>query len=135
MAAVLAPARVSSRHQSMLRFVGKAGWSDDRLLETAFRHAIGPIESQGAVDAWILDDTGMPKKGCHSVGVARQWCGATGKQDDCQVAVALSVGNGTASIPVGYRLYLPKARAGNQERRSKSGVPEAVACEEKGSLG
>ena len=61
-----------------------------------------------AIEAWIIDDTGFPKKGQHSVGVARQYCGELGKQDNCQVAVTLSIANHDASLPVAYRLYLPK---------------------------
>ena len=57
---------------------------------------------------WIIDDTGFPKKGKHSVGVARQYCGQLGKQDNCQAAVSLSIANRQASLPVRYRLYLPQ---------------------------
>jgi len=87
--------------------------------------AIGPIE------AWIVDDTGFPKKGKHSVGVARQYCGQLGKQDNCQVAVSLSVANGQASLPVAYQLYLPQAWATDAERRHKGGVPEEIVFETK----
>jgi len=52
------------------------------------------------VAAWIIDDTGFPKKGRHSVGVGRQYCGQLGKQENCQVAVSLSVANDQASLPV-----------------------------------
>src|SRR3954468_23083069 len=62
--------------------------------------------------AWIMDDTGIPKKGRHLVGVARQYCGQLGKQDNCQVAVTLALANDRASLPVAYRLYLPEAWAG-----------------------
>ena len=66
------------------------------------------IERSGPIEAWIIDDTGFPKKGRHSVGVARQYCGQLGKQDNCQVAVTLSIANHAASLPVAYRLYLPE---------------------------
>ena len=69
------------------------------------------IERHGPIDAWIIDDTGFPKQGRHSVGVARQYCGQLGKQDNCQVAVSLSIANHHASLPVAYQLYLPKERA------------------------
>jgi SRSO17 transposase len=58
--------------------------------------------------AWIIDDTGFPKKGKESVGVARQYCGQLGKQDNRRVAVSSSVSTATLSIPVAYRLYLRK---------------------------
>jgi SRSO17 transposase len=81
------------------------------------------LERQGPITAWIVDDTGIPKKGRHSVGVARQYCGQLGKRDNCQVAVTLSLANEHASLPVAYRLYLPEAWAGDAERRIKAGVP------------
>src|SRR3954451_16050433 len=76
------------------------------------------------IEAWIIDDTGFPKKGRHSVGVARQYCGQLGKQDNCQVAVTLSLANHTASLPVAYRLYLPQEWADDPARRKTAGVPE-----------
>ena len=89
------------------------------------------IERSGPVEAWIIDDTGFPKKGTHSVGVARQYCGQLGKQDNCQVAVSLSLANRHASLPVAYRLYLPEAWASDAARRSKTGVPEEIAFKTK----
>ena len=82
------------------------------------------IERHGPIEAWIIDDTGFPKKGKHSVGVARQYCGQLGKQDNCQVAVSLSLANHHASLPVAYRLYLPEDWAEDSKRRRKAGVPE-----------
>src|ERR1700719_4164246 len=67
----------------------------------------------------------------HSVGVARQYCGQLGKQDNCQVAVSLSLANRHASLPVAYRLYLPEAWASDAARRSKTGVPEEIAFKTK----
>ena len=75
---------------------------------------------------WIVDDTGFPKQGTHSVGVARQYCGVLGKQDNCQVAVSISLANAQASVPVAYRLYLPKAWAEDAQRRRQAGIPLEV---------
>lgn len=75
---------------------------------------------------WIIDDTGFPKKGKYSVGVARQYCGQLGKQDNCQVAVSLSVATTEASLPVAYQLYLPKEWAEDPARRQLAGVPEEI---------
>ena len=89
------------------------------------------IERHGAIEAWIIDDTGFPKQGRHSVGVARQYCGQLGKQDNCQVAVSLSLANHHASLPVAYQLYLPQEWADHPARRRKAGVPEEVTFKTK----
>ena len=107
-AAVTAPARVAAQHQSLLHFVGQAPWSDAAVLTKVRDLVLPAIERAGPIEAWIIDDTGFPKKGRHSVGVARQYCGQLGKQDNCQVAVSLSVATHQGSLPVAYRLYLPK---------------------------
>ena len=131
MAARMEPGRVQAAHQSLHHFVAKADWSDEGVL-TAVRHRVVPmIERRGAIRAWIVDDTGFPKKGTHSVGVARQYCGQLGKQDNCQVAVSLSVANQHASLPIAYRLYLPEAWAKDTVRRRKAGVPDDIAFQTK----
>jgi SRSO17 transposase len=89
------------------------------------------IERHGPIEAWIIDDTGFPKKGAHSVGVARQYCGQLGKQDNCQVAVSLSLANHHASLPAMYRLYLPQEWAADKKRRRKAGVPKEISFKTK----
>jgi SRSO17 transposase len=89
------------------------------------------IERHGPIRHWIIDDTGVPKKGKHSVGVARQYCGQLGKQDNCQVAVTLSVANEHASLPIAYRLYLPEPWTADRERRGRAGVPEDIVFQTK----
>jgi SRSO17 transposase len=131
MAAMTAPARVAAQHQSLLHFVGQAPWSDAAVLTKVRDLVVPAIERAGPIEAWIIDDTGFPKKGRHSVGVARQYCGQLGKQDNCQVAVTLSLANRTASLPVAYRLYLPQEWADDPARRQKAGVPEAISFQTK----
>lgn len=126
LAAITAPARVSAQHQSLLHFVGKAPWSDETVLGKVWELTQPVLEKHGPIEAWIIDDTGFPKKGKHSVGVARQYCGQLGKQDNCQTAVSLSVANRHGSLPIAYRLYLPKDWAGDEERRRRAGVPGDV---------
>lgn len=75
---------------------------------------------------WVIDDTGFPKKGRHSVGVTRQYCGMLGKQDHCQVAVSIALASDQGSLPVAWQLYLPEDWAADAERRAKAGVPEEV---------
>ena len=126
MAAVTAPERTAAQHQSLLHFVGEGRWSDESVLAKVRQMVLPAIERHGPIEAWIIDDTGFPKKGTHSVGVARQYCGQLGKQDNCQVAVSLSLANAHASLPVAYRLYLPEAWASDTARRKKAGVPEEI---------
>jgi SRSO17 transposase len=131
MAAVTAPGRVSAQHQSLLHFIGEGGWSDEKVLAKVRALVLPEMERHGPIEAWIIDDTGFPKQGRHSVGVARQYCGQLGKQDNCQVAVSLSIANHQASLPVAYRLYLPKDWAADDERRRKAGVPEEIGFKTK----
>ena len=127
MAALTAPGRTAAQHQSLLHFVGEGGWRDDAVLANVREMVLPRIERHGAIEAWIVDDTGFPKQGRHSVGVARQYCGQLGKQDNCQIAVSLSLANHDASLPVAYRLYLPEEWVGDAKRRRKAGVPEDIS--------
>ena len=131
MAAVTAPERTAAQHQSLLHFVGNAAWSDERVLAKVREMVLPEVERHGPIEAWIIDDTGFPKQGRHSVGVTRQYCGQLGKQDNCQVAVSLSVANHHASLPVAYRLYLPQDWAQDRKRRCKAGVPEEISFKTK----
>jgi len=131
MAARLDPDNVQPMRQSLHHLVAKAPWSDDVLLEQVRNYVLPAMEKHGPFVAWIVDDTGFPKKGKHSVGVARQYCGQVGKQDNCRVAVSLSVATWSTSLPIAYRLYLPKEWAGDDGRREKTGVPVEVEFQTK----
>ena len=131
MAARLEPGSVQAMRQSLHHLVAKAPWSDETLLEHVRKQVLPAMRKQGPVVAWIVDDTGFPKKGRHSVGVARQYCGQVGKQDNCRVAVSLSVATWNASLPVGYRLYLPKEWAEDFTRRKETEVPKEVGFQTK----
>lgn len=134
MAARLAPDNVRRTHQSLHHFVADAPWSDEALLEQVRTAALSRMRGQAPVTAWIVDDTGFVKKGKHSVGVARQYCGAVGKQENCQVAVSLSVASEHASLPIAWRLYLPESWAGDRERRRQAGVPDAIGFQTKPAI-
>ena len=126
MAAHIDPERTRSRHQSLHHFVADSTWSDEQMLLRVAQWVVPKMDfSDGGW--WIIDDTGFPKAGRHSVGVARQYCGMLGKQDNCQVAVSVSLACERASLPVAWRLYLPHEWADDATRRAKAGVPGEVA--------
>jgi len=131
MAARLAPGQVRQMHQSLHHVVAKAAWSDEAVLAAVREQVLPLMTRKQPMAAWIVDDSGFPKKGVHSVGVARQYCGQVGKQDNCQVAVTVSVATAEASLPVAHRLYLPEAWAQDPARRRKAGVPEEVVFQTK----
>src|SRR3954462_3391136 len=134
MAARVDPFRVGAAHQSLHHFVAKAAWDDATLLRAVRDYALPAMLERGPVRAWLVDDTGLPKKGKLSVGVARQYCGQLGKRDNYQVAVTLSVATEAASLPVAYRLYLPEAWAGDPARRATAGGPEEVGSRTKPAI-
>ena len=119
------------RHQSMHHFIADAPWDAAAVLQVAREWVLEPMGRHGPVAAWIVDDTAFPKKGQHSVGVARQYCGVLGKQENCQVAVSVSVANDAVSLPVAYQLYLPESWARDRRRRRAVGVPDPVAFQPK----
>lgn len=123
MAARVQPQNVRSAHQSMHPLVADADWSDQALLAAVARQVLPTWLKPPLPCHWIVDDTGFAKKGIHSVGVARQYCGRLGKTDNCQVAASLSIANEHGSLPVAYRMYLPQEWAEDRARRQRAGVP------------
>jgi len=131
MAARLASDNVRRMHQSLHHVVADAPWSDEAVLDRCLDFVIPAMLRRDPVVAWVVDDTGFPKKGRESVGVARQYCGQVGKQDNCRVAVSLSVTTEKASMPVAYRLYLPQSWIEDRQRRKKTGVPDSIQFQTK----
>ena len=126
MASHLAPTATRSRHQSLHHFVADSAWSDEQMLLRVAQWVVPAMDfSDGGW--WIVDDTGFPKQGVHSVGVARQYCGMLGKLDNCQVVVSVTLACQSGSLPVTWQLYLPKDWADDRPRRDKAGVPQDVA--------
>src|SRR5512132_1599068 len=134
MAARLAPGNVRRMHQSLHHLVADAPWSDEGVLRQVRASVVPAMQKHGGIVCWIVDDTGFPKKGTHSVGVARQYCGQVGKQDNCRVAVSLSIATWSSSLPIAYRLYLPEAWANDKKRRQEAGIPEAVKFQTKSQI-
>jgi len=125
MAARVDPLHASAKHQALHHFVAKAQWSDQQVLRLVAQWVIPHMDmSEGGF--WIVDDTGFPKKGTHSVGVTRQYCGVLGKQDNCQVAVSVSLACEQGSLPAAWQLYLPRAWAEDAKRRLNAGIPEEM---------
>ena len=131
MAARLAPDNVRRMHQSLHHVVADAPWRDEAVLDRCLDFVLPAMLRRGPVVAWVVDDTGFPKKGHESVGVARQYCGQVGKQDNCRVAVSVSVTTEKASMPVAFRLYLPETWTEDRNRRKKTGVPDEIQFQTK----
>jgi SRSO17 transposase len=131
MAARLAPDNVRQMHQSLHHVVADSPWDDELVLSRVRQSVLPAMQKSGEIEAWIVDDTGFAKKGTHSVGVTRQYCGQLGKQENCRVAVSLSVATATSSLPIAWRLYLPEIWAKDRQRRKKAGIPSDVAFETK----
>lgn len=134
MAARLAPDKVRQMHQSLHHLVADAPWEDEAVLRQVRAYALTAMREQAPIQFWIIDDTGFPKKGQHSVGVARQYCGQLGKQDNCRVAVSLSVSNAHSSLPIAWQLYLPEAWANDAKRRKKAGIPKQIQFQTKPAM-
>lgn len=126
------PSDVSALRQSLRFTVAESSWSEQTVLlrvgELLHRKLPG-------LEAYALDDTGFPKKGKESVGVARQYSGTLGRIDNCQVAVSLHVLGELGSGCIGFRLDLPENWASDPARRAKVGVPESIEFETKWQLG
>jgi SRSO17 transposase len=131
MAARLAPENVRRMHQSLHHVVADAPWNDQEMLAQVRRQVLPTMQKHGPVVAWIIDDTGFPKQGKHSVGVARQYCGQLGKSDNCQAAVSLSVSTWNSSLPVAWRVYLPGVWCQDRQRCQEAGVPKEVSFQTK----
>ena len=134
MAARLYPDTVRQAHQSMHHIVADAAWSDEDMLEAVRACVLPQMEQKGPIVAWIVDDTGFVKKGTHSVGVTRQYCGQVGKQENCRAAVSLSASTESASLPIAWRLYLPEVWAKDGKRRKKTGVPTQIRFQTKPAI-
>jgi SRSO17 transposase len=117
--------------QNLQQFVSQSPW----VWEPVWHAMAERIESAfPALQAWVIDDTSFPKKGDHSVGVQRQYCGALGKKANCQVAVSLHRTDLQGSSPLGFRLYLPEIWTNDDERCRQAGVPDSVRFQKKWEL-
>jgi SRSO17 transposase len=127
------PLHVRSKHQSLHHLVAASTWSDEAVLGRVREWVMGGLGLEEGC-YWIVDDTGFPKKGKHSVGVTHQYCGQLGKQANCQVAVSLSLASSRGSIPIAWQLYLPESWASDAQRRRRAGVPTEIKFATKGQI-
>ena len=123
--------RLETDSQKLQQFLADSPW-EDRDVWQAIRREVVPVMEPLA--AWIIDETGWLKQGQKSVGVAHQYCGAVGKQANCQVSVEVVVSDGEIAAPVAGRLYLPEKWAGDPARRQAAGVPEEVVFQTKPAI-
>jgi SRSO17 transposase len=117
--------------QAMQQFVSQSPWDPmpvrRRLAEQVARDLIPAC-------GWLVDDTGFPKKGAHSIGVARQYSGTLGKVANCQVAVSLHLATDDGCMPLNFALYLPEEWTSNPKRLREAGVPEGTTFKKKWEL-
>jgi SRSO17 transposase len=117
--------------QKLQQFLSDSPWQEGQVWQAIRREVIPLVEP---LQAWVVDETGWLKQGTHSVGVSHQYCGAVGKQAQCQVAVELVVSDGEIAAPVGGRLYLPEVWVQDPVRRKKAGVPDQIAFQAKPAI-
>src|SRR5437016_5563082 len=120
------PAQVPAMEARLGHFLTNAKWSDARVRAYAAEYALGEMTRHGPVQSWIVDDTGFPKQGTHSVGVQRQYSGTLGKTGNCQVAVSLTIATASAHVPIDFELYLPKTWTEDPKRRAEAHIPADV---------
>jgi len=130
-AARLDPEHTQASYSSIQRLITDSDWDSQVVLDESREYALPFLTSRGHIEAWVGDDTSFPKQGRHSVGVAHQYCGCRGNNQNCQVAVSISLTNHFAALPVAYRLYLPENWAKDPVRRKKAGVPGEVTFKKK----
>lgn len=123
--------RLGVDSQRLQQFVADSPWDDQDVWQAVRREVVPTLEP---LTAWIVDETGWLKQGQKSVGVAHQYCGAEGKQANCQVSVEVVVSDGELAAPVAGRLYLPEKWAADGDRRQAAGVPPEVEFQTKPAL-
>jgi len=129
-AARLAQRLPDGDEQALQQFVGQSPWAWEPVRARLAQRTIQELEP---VAAWVVDDTGFPKKGSHSVGVARQYSGTLGKIGNCQVAVSLHYVTDDAAVPLDFALYLPEAWLA-PDKRQEAAIPQDVTFQTKWQL-
>ena len=120
--------RLGVDKQKLQQFISDSPWESQVVWEALRREVVPAL---GAIDSWIVDETGWVKQGNKSVGVAPQYCGSVGKKANCQVSVHIALSNAEAAAPVAARLFLPQSWIDDKQRRQRAGIPEEVAFRSK----
>lgn len=116
--------RLGADSQILQQFLSDSPWEEELLWRALRQEVVGCL---GALEHWIIDETGWPKQGQESVGVQHQYCGAVGKQANCQISVQLMLSDGWMCVPVAGRLYLPQSWSADPTRRRRAKVPAEVS--------
>src|SRR6266487_4058208 len=119
-----------ARYESIQQFLADSPWDPDLLVRECAERVVPQI----GVQAWIVDDTGIPKCGRHSPGVKRQYSGTLGKIGNCQITVSVHAAGARGTAPLGWALYLPEEWCADAERRRKAKIPEALSFQTKPQL-
>lgn len=130
----LDPAACERMQASLLNFLRDSPWSDRLVRRAAAIHVVKALEAQEPVTTWIIDDTGFPKQGKHSVGVQRQYSGTLGKTGNCQIGVSLTIATRHEHVSIDFALYMPTSWTEDPSRRAKAKVPEALLFKTKPDL-
>ena len=117
--------------QALQQFVGQSPWEWGPIWERLGKRMTSELEAE---PAWVIDDTGFPKQGEHSVGVARQYSGTLGKTGNCQIAISLHHVGENGSTALNWRLYLPEEWVEDSEKRQEAGIPADVVFQTKWKL-
>lgn len=120
------PERAKRTHDKLLHFLARSEWDDRAVRLESARYAIEALSQREPITAWIVDDTGFPKQGKHSVGVQRQYTGTAGKVTNCQIGVSLAVATRTEHVPLDFELYLPRCWTDDAARRAEARIPDDV---------
>lgn len=121
-------------HDRLLHFASTSPWEDHPVRLEAARHVVAALSAREPVTTWVIDDTGFPKQGKHSVGVQRQYTGTLGKIGNCQIGVSLVVATRSEHVPIDFALYLPKAWTDDPLRRREAAIPDDVVFKTKPEL-
>ena len=126
-AMMAAPENLHSVHQSLHHFIATAAWDDDELLRRVHACVLRQIEAaHSSLDAWVVTDVGLVKKGKETVGITRKFCERQGRRVNCQSGVMVLASNEHIGLPLCLRLYLPESWVIEPTRRQKGGIPDSV---------